>query len=104
MLVIIATSQIKPEFREPFLAAIEEDATGSMQNEPGCLQFSIVQDEKDPNRIYLFEVYRDQAAFDTHRRMPHYLEWRETVKDWYAAPTQVIRGANIYPPDAAWTK
>jgi quinol monooxygenase YgiN len=65
---------------------------------------SVVQDEADPNRIWLYEVYRDQAAFEEHLKAPHYTKWRDTVKDWYAQPTEVARGSNIYPPDAAWQK
>lgn len=104
MFVIVAKIQIKPEFREPFLASMLDDARGSVEKEPGCLHFSVVQDLEDPNRICLFEVYRDRAAFEAHRQMPHYLRWRKTVGEWYAAPTEVTEAQNLYPPDAAWSK
>lgn len=104
MLVIIAKIQIKPEFRGRFMESMLDDARGSVENEPGCLHFSVVEDGEDPNRIYLFEVYRDQADFAAHQQTPHYLRWRDTVKDWFAAPTEVIRGRNVYPPNEAWKK
>ncbi len=104
MFVIIATIDVKPLFREPFLASSLEDARGSMEREEGCLQFSIVEDRKDPNRIYLFEVYRDEEAFEAHKRMPHFIKWRDTVKDWYAGPSQAIKGDTIFPPDENWKK
>ncbi len=102
MHVVVATMQIKPEFREPFMDSMLDDARGSMQNEPGCFQFSVVQDKSDPNRIVLFEVYKDEAAFEVHKQQPHFVQWENTVKDWYAAPVQVIQGSNAFPADSAW--
>ncbi len=104
MHVIVAEIRIKPEHRQKFLEAMVDDASGSVQNEPGCYQFSVVQDEKDANRIFLFEVYRDKEAFVRHQEMPHYTRWRDTVKDWYAAPTVVTQGPNVYPGNEAWSK
>lgn len=102
MHVIVATIQIKPEFREQFMESMLDDARGSVENESGCFQFSVVQDKTDPNRIVLFEVYRDAAAFAEHKQAPHYTRWQETVKDWFAAPTGVISASNAYPPDSSW--
>jgi quinol monooxygenase YgiN len=102
--VIVAKIQMKPEFREKFLELMLDDARGSVENEPGCLQFSVVQDEKDPSQILLFEIYRDRAAFEAHMQMPHYLRWDNGVRDWYAAPIEVWQGPNLYPPDTAWKK
>jgi len=102
MRVLVVKIQIRPEFRERFMASMLDDARGSTRDEPGCLRFDVIQDEADPNRIYLYEVYRDEAAFEEHLKAPHFVKWRDTVKDWYAAPTEVGRGWNVYPPDDAW--
>ena len=104
MHVIVAEMHITPAHREQFMAAMLDDARGSIQNELGCFQFSVVQDEKDQNRIFLFEVYRDLRAFELHQQMPHYVKWRDTVQDWYAAPPRVTQGPNFYPGDEAWGK
>ncbi len=104
MRTLIVRIQIKPEYRDQFLASMLDDARGSVRDEPGCLRFDVVQDEADPNRIWLYEVYRDQAAFEEHLKAPHYVKWRDTVKDWYAQPNETARGTNIFPPDAAWQK
>jgi hypothetical protein len=47
MYVIIAPIQIKPGFKEPFIAAVTEDAQGSVRDEPGCLRFDVIQDAND---------------------------------------------------------
>ena len=104
MKALVVTIQIKPEFKDAFMEAMLDDARGSVQNEPGCLRFDVVEDTEDPNRIHLYEVYRDDAAIAAHREAPHYLKWRETVKDWHAAEP-IRRVCNtVFPPDSDWHK
>jgi (4S)-4-hydroxy-5-phosphonooxypentane-2,3-dione isomerase len=100
---LIATLHIQREHREEFLASMLDDARGSVNDEPGCYRFDVLVDAKDPNTLYLYEVYRDRAAFDAHLQAPHYVRWRDTVKDWYAAPGQVNFCAPVFPPDSTWT-
>ena len=64
MYIIVAPIQINPGFRGRFIEEMVLDAKGSVENEPGCLRFDIVQDGDDPNRIWLYEVYVDEAAFE----------------------------------------
>ena len=33
-----------------------------LANEPGCLQFDVVQDPKEPTRFVMLEVYKDDDA------------------------------------------
>ena len=105
MFVIIAPIQIKEGHRDAFVEAMIDDAKGSVENEPGCLRFDVIQDGADPNRIWLYEVYVDEAAFQEHLKAPHFIKWRDTVKDWFAEND--FKGAGggssiIYPPDDAW--
>ena len=104
MHIVIAPIQIKKSFKERFLEEIIADAKGSVTNEPGCLRFDVVQDSNDPDRIWLYEVYRDAAAFEAHTQTPHFIRWRDATKDWMdESPIQaVIGGSNIWPQDADW--
>ena len=104
MQALVVTIQIKPEHREAFMEAMLDDARGSVQNEPGCLRFDVIQDAEDPNRIHLYEVYRDQAAIEAHRQAPHYTKWRDIVKDWHAADPVRRMGSHVFPPDSSWSK
>ena len=105
MRVVSVKFSLKPEFVDRFIEVSLGDARGSVQNEPGCFRFDVFQDQKDPNTVCFYEVYKDEAAFEAHRQMPHYAKWREGFKDeWLAAETQIIHGASVYPPDEAWTK
>ncbi len=101
MYVIIAPIQIKEGKKKAFVEEMILDAKGSIENEPECLTFEIIQDPDDSNRIWLYEVYTDEAAFKTHTEAPHFIKWRDAVKDWTEeSPVKtVIGGAKIYPPD-----
>ena len=103
MRVLVVKSQLKPEHREQFMKASLGDAQGANHDEPGCLRFDVIQDEEDPNVIYFYEVYIDDAAFEEHLKSPHFILWRDTVKaDWYTEPVDVMQGWNIYPTDLNW--
>lgn len=104
MYVLVVTIDIKPGCKDRFVAAMLDDARGSVGTEPGCVRFDVMQDEKEPNRIYLYEVYRDRAAFDFHTTTPHFRTWNETVKDWFASPPVVGAGPSIFPADADWNR
>ena len=104
MYVIVAPIQIKEGHREAFIEAMLGDAQGSVKDEPGCLRFDVIQDGADPHRIWLYEVYVDEAAFQAHKRTPHFIKWRDTVKDWFdEGPKGAGAGSsNIWPPDDGW--
>ena len=104
MYVILAPIQIKEGFKESFIEAMIADAEGSMSNESGCLRFDVIQDSENANRIWLYEVYENENAFQAHTQAPHFKKWAETVKDWRGEGlTGAARGSyNIWPPDDKW--
>lgn len=104
MLALIVTINIKPGFKEPFMKSLEGDARGSNNDEPGCLRFDVLQDNDVPNRIHLYEVYRDEATLDAHRNAPHFLKWREEVKDWFDGEIVRRLAAPVYPAPEKWRK
>lgn len=77
MISLVVSLKIKPDQRERFLAAAEDDSTCSVRDEPGCLRFDVLQDQEDENHYYFYEVYRDEAALDGHRSAPHFARWAE---------------------------
>lgn len=54
--------------------------------ETGCLAFNVIQQDDDPTRIVLHEIYVDQAALDAHKTTAHYLAWRDKVTSLQAEP------------------
>jgi autoinducer 2-degrading protein len=69
--VLVVEFELKPENVERFHTLIVENARASVANEPGCRQFDVVRPQDAPNRIVLYEVYDDLAAFEAHIKMPH---------------------------------
>ncbi|MDQ3810998.1 MAG: antibiotic biosynthesis monooxygenase [Chloroflexota bacterium] len=91
--------RVKPEQRQQFLAAAEDDAMCSVRDEPGCLRFDVLQDQADDTQFYFYEVYRDQDAFKAHATMPHYSRWRAAAEQVLAEPTSRTRTTLLFPRD-----
>ena len=105
MYVIIAPIQIKEGYKDRFIEEMIGDAKGSVNDEPGCLRFDVIQDAEDENRIWLYEVYKDEDAFHAHTQAPHFIKWRDATADWRedSGLQGAGRGAtNIWPPDDGW--
>jgi autoinducer 2-degrading protein len=104
MIAIWVKVRVKPEQRQRFLEAIEADALGSERDEAGCLRFNVLQDERDPDVYYFYEVYADEAALERHRATPHYAVWRG-VADALDGPTEATRCRTVFPAAAGcWAK
>ena len=104
MIAIWVKVRVKPAERKRFLTAIEADALGSENDEPGCMRFNVLQDEKDENVYYFYEAYKDQAALEAHRAAPHYAIWRAAA-DTLDGPTEPTRCKTVFPSqDAYWTR
>ena len=82
MLVHTAHLRVRPDSVAPFRDRLLRHAATTLAAEPGCRQFLVHQDVTDPTLFLLVEHYADQAALDAHRVAPHYLAFREDVKDW----------------------
>lgn len=101
MLAMWVKVRVKPDQRERFLGAIEHDARASERDEPGCLRFNVLQDEKDESVYYFYEVYEDQAALEAHRAMPHYAVW-QAAADSLDGPVEATRCRTVFPADRAY--
>lgn len=104
MYTLVVTIRIKPEYRERYLESMLDDARGSVRDEPGCLRFDVLIDNEDPNTIYLYEVYKDEAAFQAHLKAPHFIAWRDTVQGWAEGESVVRRATTLFPAEADWRR
>ena len=98
MLVVLVDIHVKPEHRDAFIQASIANHHGSRQ-EPGNLRWDLLQNEEDPNRFTLYEVYRDKAALEEHQKQPHYLAWKKSVEPMMAVPRTRQKLKNIVPDD-----
>ena len=69
--VLIVEFDVKPEHLARFNDLIAVNAKASVAEEPGCRQFDVLQDHDNPNRVVLYEVYHDAAAFQDHLGRKH---------------------------------
>ncbi|NLX12044.1 MAG: antibiotic biosynthesis monooxygenase [Phycisphaerales bacterium] len=90
MLIVLVHVQVKPDSVEAFRQASIENARNSIQ-EPGIARFDVIQQNDDPTRFILVEVYRDEAATGLHKETVHYQKWRDTVAPMMAVPRQGVK-------------
>ena len=50
------------------------------RNEPGNLRYDLWQDQTDPNRFVLDELYVDADAVAAHRATPHFQNYASAVE------------------------
>ena len=101
MLILLVNAQVKAEFVEQFKEATIVNARHSAQ-EPGVARSDFLQQEDDPTRFSLVEVYRDAEAAVKHKETAHYLAWAEKVGDMFAEPRTRARYLNVFPADSGW--
>jgi quinol monooxygenase YgiN len=58
---------------------MRKNAAQSHALEAGCQQFDVCQDQQNPNTIFLYEIYGDEAAFKAHKSAPHYHEFNHAI-------------------------
>ena len=88
--------RVKPDRVEAFKAASIENALNSLQ-EPGIARFDVLQQQDDPTRFLLVEIYRSAEAPAAHKQTEHYRAWAEAVADMMAVPRSSVRFTKIYP-------
>ena len=66
---------IVPGQVDNFLAALKENGAASVK-EPGCREFDIAVSQKDPNHVFILEVYDNAAAAETHTATEHFKKYK----------------------------
>ena len=73
----------RPNAVERYKARLVRHARNSLEREPGgCLKFEVRQDASEPALFLLIEIYRDEAALETHRQSQHFVEYKIDTADW----------------------
>jgi autoinducer 2-degrading protein len=101
MQIVMVYVHVKSQFVEAFKLATIENASNSVK-EAGIARFDVIQQEDDPTRFILVEVYKTSEAPAAHKGTAHYAKWRDTVADMMAEPRQGVKYGNVFPDDAGW--
>jgi quinol monooxygenase YgiN len=96
MLIVHVYVRVKPECVDSFRDASIENAKNSSE-EPGVYRFELIQQNDDPTRFMLVEVYRDEEAPARHKETAHYAKWRDAVADMMAEPRRSVKLHDVFP-------
>ncbi len=101
MLIVHVHVHVKPDSIEAFRKATLQNAQKSIE-EPGIARFDVLQNQQDPNRFILVEVYRTEFAPAQHKETAHYAQWRDTVEPMMAEARTSIKFTNVFPGESHW--
>ena len=73
MLIVVARYVVAAGHEATVARLLRANAQAS-RAEPGCREFSVYRDIDDPGAFLLYERYTGEAAFQAHRRTPHFLD------------------------------
>ena len=86
MYVVTVTFEPRPGKGEAFVARVRRQARDSLEREPGCHHFDVCVAPEGDGRVFLYEIYSDQAAFQVHLESEHFKDF-DTLDVWlYEAP------------------
>jgi quinol monooxygenase YgiN len=70
-ITVIAKLKVQPGKEAEFEAAGKEMIATVKTAEPGTLAYVLHKNAKDPTEFIYYEVYQDQAAFESHGKTDH---------------------------------
>ncbi len=94
MLILHVHVHVKPDYVEAFKEASIENARQS-RKESGIARFDVLQQDDDPTRFVLIEVYRTEKATADHKATAHYAAWRERVEPLMAEPRTRVQYTDV---------
>jgi len=74
MVILAVTWMAKPGHEDAVVQLFRTLQVASRQ-EPGCLMYMVHRHKTDPQRFFIYEQYRDDAALEAHRQSPHFQEY-----------------------------
>jgi autoinducer 2-degrading protein len=74
-LAIIVDFRLQPGMRPRFRRLVDHNARLSAGREPGCRRFDVVEPHDQPDRVLLYEIYDNDAAFEDHLRSAHFIQF-----------------------------
>ncbi len=72
MFVVTVAFEAEPTHSAAFLARVRQQASDSLEGEPGCHRFDVCIDPERSERVFLYEIYTDAAAFRAHLGTAHF--------------------------------
>lgn len=96
MIIVHVFVHVTPDAVDAFATASIENARNSVL-EPGVVRFDVIQQDDDPTKFVLIEVYRTPADPALHKETAHYATWRDTVAAMMAEPRRSVKYRAVFP-------
>lgn len=80
-MIRLAKITVDPLQLGKYNAALKEQMTTAIREEPGVLTYYAVSDKTDASHITILEIYADTAAYQAHITTTHFKKYKNTVKD-----------------------
>ena len=77
VLTVVAKLRAARGKGDQLAALLKEQVAAVRAAEPGCLVYRAHRSPRDPDAFCFYEQYRDEAAFEAHRKGPHLTAFRE---------------------------
>ena len=101
MLIVHVFVHVKADAVDAFAAATRDNARHSVR-EPGVVRFDVIQQDDDPTRFVLVEVYRTTEDPARHKATAHYAIWRDAVEPMMAEPRRSVKYRALFPELPGW--
>lgn len=88
MITIVATGRVRDGSFEA-LEAIVRELVGASRSEEGNVSYDFYTDLTDPAKFTFIEVWRDQAAIDSHNATAHFQGFVKRAEPLFASPLEV---------------
>lgn len=88
---LVVEIRTHPGQRDAFLARLRQHRDNVLAHEPGCQRFDILLPaEDDGDGCLLYELYRDDAAFDDHNAAPYFRAYRADTDAMIASRRRIV--------------
>jgi len=80
LVVRIAKLVIDSSQLDAYKAALKVHAETAVKVEPGVLNLYAVYEKNHPTQVTVFEIYADAAAYQSHLRATHFLQYKAVTQ------------------------
>jgi quinol monooxygenase YgiN len=88
VIALLVQLDLNPGQKDAFVARALEHRGNVIGNEPGCLRFDLVLPDEGGDRVYLYEVYADDEALQTHFNTPYMKQYMADTAPMIARRTR----------------
>lgn len=68
-------------YKSEILSALLAHRERCLREEPGTIQFEVLDPVDDPSKLFIFELYKDNESLAAHSAGPSITRFREEVKN-----------------------